>query len=97
MKFALRTVKEFSLAAGIKLLVLKVSSNYLPQHMEDTVFRWEKNSYCNCWGQRVVHEELFRELQQPFLTLENEGTEVKLWRVARKLNKFAEKLAKSAR
>jgi hypothetical protein len=30
---ALRTVEEFSLAAGIKLLVLKVSSNYLPQHM----------------------------------------------------------------
>lgn len=30
---ALRTVKELSLAAGIKLLVLKVSSSYLPQHM----------------------------------------------------------------
>jgi hypothetical protein len=30
---ALRTVKEFSLAAGIKLLDLKVSSNYLPQHV----------------------------------------------------------------
>jgi hypothetical protein len=61
------------------------------------VFRWENNGYRNCWGQRVVHEELFRELQQPFLALENEGTEVKLWRVPRKLNKFAEKLAKSAR
>jgi hypothetical protein len=31
---ALRTVEEFSLAAGIKLLVLKLSgSNCLPQHM----------------------------------------------------------------
>ncbi|KAE9372000.1 hypothetical protein N431DRAFT_535657 [Stipitochalara longipes BDJ] len=30
---ALRTVKENSLAAEIKLVVLKVASNYLPQHI----------------------------------------------------------------
>jgi hypothetical protein len=61
------------------------------------VFRWESNCYLNSWGQRIVHEELFRELQQQFLALENGGTEVKLWKVARNLNKFAEKLARAAR
>lgn len=60
------------------------------------MFRWENNGYLNSWGQLVAHEELFRELQQHFLALENGGTEVKLWKVARNLNKFAEKLAKAA-
>jgi hypothetical protein len=61
------------------------------------VFRWEKNGYLNAGRQRVAHEELFRELQEQFLALENEGTEIKLWRVPRNSNKFAERLAKRAR
>ncbi len=61
------------------------------------MFKWESNGYLNSCGQWVVHEELFRELQEQFLALENAGTEVKLWKVARNLNKFAEKLAKNVR
>jgi hypothetical protein len=44
----------------------------------------------------MVHTDLFQELQDHFVALEHAGTKVKLWKVTRNLNGFAEKLAKRA-
>ncbi|KAH8781888.1 hypothetical protein BGZ57DRAFT_284626 [Hyaloscypha finlandica] len=93
---ALKTVQENSLAADINLLVLRVTSNYLPQHMDGVIWKWEDQDYVNSKGSRVVHADLFHELHTLFVALEKQATDVKLWRVTKKENKLAEDVARSA-
>jgi hypothetical protein len=60
------------------------------------VWDWERNNFTNSVGLPVVHASLFRQLQEAFLALENDGIEVALWQCTRKSNRNAEVLAKLA-
>ncbi|KAF9017298.1 ribonuclease H-like protein [Hymenopellis radicata] len=97
---AIKALKKVSLLLqnvfSVNTIVLLSDSQYVVGAMTEWIFAWKENGWRNANGGVVENKADFQKLDQLIETLEEDGLDVKFWKVGRENNVHADELAKAA-
>lgn len=80
----------------LRRVVIMADSKYMVDAMTGWIFKWRSNGYLNSKSQGVVNAELFREIEQAVVDLNDLNVDVQFWHVRRRDNPIADSLANAA-
>lgn len=93
---ALEVLNKVWETMGVMEVVVITDSDYVVKCMCGYLGKWLRNGFRTSKGTKVENEGLLRNLNDRINELDEEGIEVKFWRVDRSLNQKADALAKGA-
>ncbi|KAK0513698.1 hypothetical protein JMJ35_003420 [Cladonia borealis] len=88
-------IKKESLEEDLSQVIIKAHSDYVFKGMTEWTAKWAKNGWLNAKGMPVANGELFQQVEQKIIDLNDLGVEVLFWQVPRSQNQEADTLANS--
>ncbi|KAF8456697.1 ribonuclease H-like domain-containing protein, partial [Terfezia claveryi] len=93
---ALEIVDEVWTNVGMMEVMLVSDSEYVVKSMCEYIWKWLRIGFKASTGKKVENGVLLKQLHERIGQLSEEGLEVKLWHVKRKMNQNADRLANAA-